>query len=391
MGRMKNPKRIALAAALFAAAAVTSRPLSARVRLVGLPPREAVRLDLGHETESLLQEERTLLLQDGVTDVEFSWQGVRIDPSTILLEPLEHPRGVEVIAVRYPPGENALVWSVRSDAARAERCRVTYLMNGIGRRASYRAVADTGEARLAWREYRMLMNGSGERLEGAEVALSAAPAGGAERFRTDLLEDESRERRLGGADVPFRKVLVWDAARMPHDPSREAAAVGLPVYYEFPNDAAHGLGAALLAAGKVRLFQDDGRGGTAFLGEDGLAASAVGETVAFSVGESRDVVVTRKHLETRRTREVGGAGDRAVLWDERLVFEVTVENFKAAAAAVRVVDHFTETWDVAEASHRWSRPDAESLRFDLDLAPGESEVVRFAVDRRNLHRGRSLR
>ena len=87
-----------------------------RVRLVTLPPRETVRLDLAHPAETLLEEERTLLLEAGVTQVEFSWQGVGIDPSTILLEPLDHPGEVEILAIRYPPGENTLVWDVKSPA-----------------------------------------------------------------------------------------------------------------------------------------------------------------------------------------------------------------------------------------------------------------------------------
>lgn len=362
-----------------------------RVRLVTLPPRETVRLDLAHPGESLLEEERTLLLEAGVTQVEFSWQGVSIDPSTILLEPLEHPGEVEILAVRYPPGENTLVWDVKSPRARTERARVSYLLGGIGREASYRAVADTREENLAWREYLLMRNGSGERLENLNVALAAPPAGGEGGFQADLLANESRERLVGRTRVGFRKVLVWDAATRPHDPSRQDRNVGLPIRYLYTNDEAHGLGRSLLSAGKIRLYQEDGRGTTAFLGEDRAEAVAVGAEGEFGVGESRDVVVTRKHLSTNRTREIGGTGNRAVLWDERQVIEMTVENFKNAPVAVRLLDHFAETWRVVDSSHPWTRPDDGTLRWDLSLSAGDSTVVRATIERRNLHNGNPLR
>ena len=183
-----------------------------------------------------------------------------------------------------------------------------------------------------------MRNGSGERLENLNVALASPPAGGEGTFRADLLANESRERLVGRTSVGFRKVLVWDAAMRPHDPSRENRNVGLPIRYLFTNDEAHGLGRSLLPAGKIRLYQDDGRGTTAFLGEDRSEAVAVGAEGEFGVGESRDVVVTRKHLDHPRARSAARESRRLVGRTARL--EMTVENFKNAAVDVRLLDHF---------------------------------------------------
>ena len=84
----------------------------ARVKLVALPERETIKIRLDNPAATLVQEERLLTLQKGSNQIDFSWKGVNIDPESIRLRPLDHPQKVRLIAVSYPPNEDALVWQV---------------------------------------------------------------------------------------------------------------------------------------------------------------------------------------------------------------------------------------------------------------------------------------
>ena len=110
----------------------------ARTKLVALPAREVIYLNLEHPAQSLVTEERVLNLQKGNNQVDFSWQGVSIDPATIQFQALDSPAAVKLINVSYPPDENALVWDIYSPEARQERVRIYYLLSGLNREISYR-------------------------------------------------------------------------------------------------------------------------------------------------------------------------------------------------------------------------------------------------------------
>lgn len=381
-------KRIlgSLFTAIVALLAVFTSSAPARIRLVTLPDRAAVSLSIEHPTANLLQEERVLTLQKGVNEVDFDWQGVQIDASAIVLEPLDHPDEVKLISVKYPPGENALVWEVYSPRAMAERCRVSYFLDGIGREVTYRAVSDTNEEHLSFKQYIRLRNDSGERLDGVKILSGFAPA-----YATDLDNGEMRQTLSASTVIPFKRTFTWDAAEKPHDPTKEQMNVGIPIHYVIANTTDAGLGRAALKYGKVRIFQDDGRGTTAFLGEDWGAYTPVSKEMKVGVGESRDIVVTRKRLDIERTHERRNNDGNVVLFDTKETYDVIVENRRTKDVVVSVVDHFDETWDVASASQKWERPDSRTLKFEVPVDAGDSVTVHYVIARSNIRDGGALR
>ena len=56
----------------------------ARIKLVTLPVRERVEIQLDHPHLTLVEEERLVPLLAGVNQVDFSWANTRIDPSTLV-------------------------------------------------------------------------------------------------------------------------------------------------------------------------------------------------------------------------------------------------------------------------------------------------------------------
>src|ERR1041384_6302677 len=143
----------------------------ARVKLVALPERARVVVSLTNPDATLVEEERILTLQKGVNQVDFSWRGVNIDPSSIQVRMLSHADKVLVLNTSYPPNENALIWEISSPAAQEERVRISYLLQGLGRDIVYKAVAEPDEKALTLRNYLRLRNDSGEDLTEAEISI----------------------------------------------------------------------------------------------------------------------------------------------------------------------------------------------------------------------------
>ena len=70
------------------------QPAEARIKLITLPVRERVVIQLDHPDQTLVEEERIVPLTAGVNQVDFSWANTAIDPGTIVFP-------------RSPPGRRA--------------------------------------------------------------------------------------------------------------------------------------------------------------------------------------------------------------------------------------------------------------------------------------------
>src|ERR1043165_3553468 len=148
----------------------------ARVKLVALPERARVVVSLNNPEATLVEEERLITLQKGVNKVDFSWRGVNIDSSSIQARMLTHPNQVTVLNTSYPPNENALIWEINSPEPQEERVRISYLLSGLTREVTYKAVAEPNEAALTLRNYLRLRNESGEDLTTAEINIGYGPS-----------------------------------------------------------------------------------------------------------------------------------------------------------------------------------------------------------------------
>jgi len=207
--------------------------VQARIKLVALPERAATVIRLDNPNATLIEEERVLTLQQGLNKVDFSWKGVQIDGDSIRLAILDHPDGVTLLSVSYPPGEAALVWEISSAGDYAETVRISYLLRNIDRLITYKAVADKAETQVDLKSYLVLRNFSGEDFEQARVLLDYGEA-----FEQGVDHEETKRMLfLKSPAVPIRKIWTFDAALLPWDPEQlENRNVGVPVSYEITND-----------------------------------------------------------------------------------------------------------------------------------------------------------
>src|ERR1051325_699746 len=333
---------------LVVAGLLTGSAAHARIKLVALPERARGVVSLINPDAALIEEERIVTLQKCVNKVDFSWRGVNIDGASIQVRALSHPGDVKVLNTSYPPNENALVWEISSPAAQEERVRISYLLSGLTREVTYRAVAEPNEKALTLRNYLRLHNNSGEDLTDAEVSM-----GYGNIFKKTIAHEEVLEmlsERV--ADLPIRKVLTWDSANLPWDPEYQKNTVGIPLSYVITNDKPSKLGTHTMLPGKVRIFiktreQPAKEGeqvgeGVAFTGEDWAQLTPVDREMKLYIGQSRDVKVTQRKTKDDKTNIRRNNSNAIVLNDTDEVYKIEIENFKKEPVNLTLVEHRSE-------------------------------------------------
>ena len=336
----------------------------ARIKLVALPERAATVIRLDNPNATLIEEERVLTLQKGLNKVDFSWKAVSIDADSIRLAVLDHADKVTLLNVSYPPNEAALVWEIASAGDYAETVRISYLLSNIDRLVTYKAVADKKETKVDLRSYLVLRNFSGEDFEEARVLLDYGEA-----FEQGIAHEETKRMLfLKAPGVPITKIWTWDSAHLPWDPEKlNNQNVGIPVSYRIVNDAKSGLGEFALWGGKARIFQDDGHESTIFLGEDNTGLVPVGEKTELYIGDSRDIVVTQRKMKDVRINLRKNNKGAVVLYDTDEEITAKIENFKDSPAELTMIQHIPGQWDMAECNMKYTRKDAFTLVFEIEL------------------------
>ena len=353
-------------------------PSFARTKLVTLPGRDVMVVNMEHPTHSLLMEERDITLQEGTNFVDFSWQGVNIDSNSILLEllsnPGDEPESTKIVSVAFPPNEQALTWQLFTPESRTERIRVSYLLYGVNRNNTYEMVVDAEETEARLQHYFEVRNQSGEDFEDAS-------------FRVTMADDWERSIESGEvrrflaenvSGLPVRK--VFETSPRPFSNRGEEGEV-ISLIYEFDNDRASSLGEYKLPAGKTRVFAEDPDGSTLFIGEDVLEETPVGEESDIRLGTVRDILLKRRIVSDRQENQRRNDNRRVVLHDRVVEVRYESENFKEDAATVRIVEQLDSAAEIVRIDSQGvttERVSATELEIvvDLEARPtGEGEEV----------------
>lgn len=338
-------RRKLLTTFLVAAVAVGFGPPEAlaRIKLITLPVRQRVEIQLDNPHATLVEEERIVPLVRGVNQVDFSWANTQIDPNTILFRVIPHgkaaaaegpeveaaePLDVKVLSVSYPPNENALVWQVAASGSGSARVRISYILGNLSKSFSYRAVAAHDESTLTLRQYIRIQNFANE-----EFGSTGLWAGFGPRFLKPIGLNETMEILMEKAEqVPVKKTYTCDPVEFGYlDQPQNKLLV--PMHYVIKNDREHHLGVAPLPFGKVRIFQDDGRGTTAFIGEDWGRFTPLDDEMRLYIGVAQDVVV-RRTIERNEVKRIAGN-----LYNREVVVKYEIENFKDRAITLDVSEN----------------------------------------------------
>ena len=245
-----------------------------------------MRIDIQNGRYTLVEEERTVNLQAGRNQVDFSWANINIDKDSIVFRVIKADGEVNVLNTNYPPNENALYWTVSAEKAGPAVVRISYLIANMAAEPSYQGVVENDEKKLLMQVYMTVTNTSGESFGETTVQ----PGVGKTTVR--YFNDGERKRMLAAkfADVPIAKRYVFDAA-VDQEQTR--------MYYRLTNDKENQMGGFPLPYGKVRLFikepktDGDAVRSQAFLGEDWAQYTPLFAPLDLYVGMAQDVKVER--------------------------------------------------------------------------------------------------
>lgn len=364
----------------------------ARIKLITLPVRQRVEIQLDNPNATLVEEERIVPLVKGVNQVDFSWANTQIDSNTIIFRVVPgevekvlpqagtgpvaaeaRPLDVKVLSVSYPPGENALVWQVSSSDSGSARVRISYVLGNLTKSFNYRAVAANDESTLTLRQYMRLQNFANEEYDATQIWAGFGP-----RFLKPVGLNETKEMLVEKFEnVPVTKTYTCDPTEFGYlDKPKNKLRV--PMHYVLKNNEENQLGKAPLEFGKVRIFQEDGRGTTAFIGEDWGKYTPLDDEMRLYIGTAQDVVVVRTIEKNEQHRVAGN------LYDIEVIVKYEIENFKDKPVALDVSESlravrgevFRDTgrnvqWEMGDQTTFQGGPDPEKSTFDKKIFRAE--------------------
>jgi len=353
----------------------------ARIKLITLPVRERVEIQLDHTSVTLVEEERIVPLVKGTNQVDFSWANTRIDSDSILFRMLPAQDGAEVdakvLSGIYPPNENALVWSVGADRSGSARVRISYLLGGLGKSFHYRAVASKDETSLRLSQFLRLKNHSNESYDQGQLWV-----GFGDRMQRPVGLNETKDLLLKQyPDVQIQKRYTVDVSEYGYIQAAKKK-LKVPMHYVLKNDTANGLGQAALPFGKARIFQRDGKGGTTFVGEDWGRFTSRDDEMPLYLGVARDIVVKRT-IERRERKKISGN-----LFNYNVVVKYEVENFKDKPVTLDIREQLPRLR--SELGFNSRRDVQWKLGHDTTL-PGEPDTEKSDADKVLFHVGLEAR
>lgn len=181
--------------------------------------------------------------------------------------------------------------------------------------------------------------------------------------------------------VPCEKVMVYDGAGdewwgytsvLTDQSYGPQSKTDVDVYLRFENSKAQGMGMPL-PAGRIRVSKlDSADESLEFIGEDVIRHTPRDEQVLVKLGKAFDVVGERIQTDFRV--------DSTRKYMEES-FEIKLRNRKEESVKVVVEEHMNRWsgWEITKQDVESRKVDYRTVRFDVDLKPGEEKSVKYTV------------
>ncbi|HMK33540.1 MAG TPA: DUF4139 domain-containing protein [Desulfomonilaceae bacterium] len=297
-----------------------------------------------------------------------------------------------------------LTWFYRNSAAKPHDLEVSYLTQNINWQADYVVVLNKDDTAADISGWVTLDNQSGTSYKDARLKLvagevhqvhdtvptSAFPAA-AQKRKADTFQEKAffeyhmydLQRRTTVKDKQTKQISLLDAygagirkellvygiqsyfsmqyrEKLPKQP--------VNVYVTFNNSQGNHLGMPL-PAGIMRLYKQDDDASRQFIGEDKIRHTPKDEDVRLKIGEAFDVVADRiqsdyKQITTRLHESA---------------WEITLRNHKDTAVTVGVIEPLFGSWEVIDKSHAFTKVDAHTIRFDVNVPKDQEVKVKYRV------------
>jgi len=338
---------------------------------------------------------------------------VRTVDGRILLSP-----SGEIEVATIPEGlisRPSLLWNLEVAQAGKRDVELSYLTQGVGWSTAYVLTVNalgktadlmgwvtlTNQSGGTWRDAKLkLLAGEVQRAQmakpmagragGLRMEADAVAAFAEEGFAdyhlytlqrpTTVRQNETKQVALLEARaVPITRRLVVDPLRSmgrirPNEGEFGTGTLKPQVFYEFTNNAASHLGMPL-PAGNIKVFGPDQSGSLQLIGEDQIGHTAREERVNLFVGRAFDIVVERKRVSFQYIRvgnDIRGAREE---------FATEIRNRKDTSDTVDLIERFGGEWNLTSDA-TFTKMDANSGRFRVELGPNASRTVKYTVETR---------
>lgn len=435
------------------AALLAPRPAAARIDLVTLPSRDKTQVTIyKSEDLTLVRETRRLTFNEGDNQIQFTWAGTLIDPTSLRIRFLRDSPDFEILDASYPSGtRNTIIWNIEARESGEADVEMSYFASGLTWSAQYAAFADRDEATLRLEPRFTIVNNSGEDFVNAQTRLVVGEINLVELIRDlatrGLIDAEApgMRQRVGRMAVQEAEMMM-DGAVASFAPAAapmraEAAEIikaavseyylytiqgeedlrtgwskqlpnpaieGIPIdvsyewnprrfgnqvvkFYKFKNDEDHELGETPLPAGSYYAYSDDGRGALRFQGRFDHDYVPIGDDVEIRLGSDGLVSLEARTMAHRRLNIDFGRNGDVTGHESETAFEVEIRNSTARTAPFKMTLPVEGgDWTITESSHDFRRVDQNTIELELDAPAESSTVVTYTIRARHGSRaGRS--
>jgi hypothetical protein len=297
-----------------------------------------------------------------------------------------------------------LVLDVASIKAANPDLDLSYITGGLSWHADYVGVVAPSEDRMDLNGLVTLSNTTGTTFENAHVQLVAGNVnvpepqereirtiGAASRtysqnvtqenyfeyhlytlaLPTTIADAQTKQVALLSAhNVPVRKTLEVRGSDVYYSNANADLGAKLPVgvYITFTNkDGDLGIP---LPGGLVRLYKNDSRGTSQFLGSDRIDHTPKNEDVRLHVGDSFDVTAKKKQTDFTA---VGGC-------EFRSSYDVRVANAKDVDQSVDVVEPIPGEWTILSESAAHRKTSSSTATWTLNVPKNSSTTLTYTAD-----------
>ena len=293
-----------------------------------------------------------------------------------------------------------LVVSVQSEGEITEPVKLDYLTTGLSWSADYVAQLDANEKLMNLNGFVTLTNHSGTDYNNANLQLVAGEINTLHEERvlydapsrmmkamavngaimeaenlsdfyiytvphkTTLLSNQTKQvALLSGAEIGVNKTYEIDNIFSVY--SDEIKKVKPQIYLTFENSTKNKLGLPL-PKGVVRLYKQDSKGGTQFVGEDRIYHTADKETVRLKMGEAFNLTADMKRTSYNKI------SDRTTTAG----FEITLKNGGDTPATVDVKQSFPNGYKLLEQSVESQKLTSNQVKWQIQIpAKGETKFT----------------
>lgn len=135
------------------------------------------------------------------------------------------------------------------------------------------------------------------------------------------------------------------------------------VYLHFDNTEKAGLGLPL-PAGIIRVYKQDSKGNTQFVGEDRINHVSKNDSAKLKLGQAFDVTAEKRRTEYRKLDSNSFEAS----------FEILLRNAKKESVLVKVAEFIPGDWHILTESHPHQRETANTALWQLPV-PAEGQVT----------------